>query len=117
MSDDDIKPVPEKDPETGRFLTGNSGGGRPKGSRNRLGEAFLEELAQDFAEHGQAAIVACREEKPTEYVKVIAGLLPKELLLRKDPVEEMSDEEIADVLEVLRGMVAGSRGSGHQKAH
>ena len=117
MSDDETKPVPEEDPETGRFLTGNSGGGRPKGSRNKLGEAFLEALAEDFAEHGPAAIVACREEKPTEYVKVIAGLLPKELLLRKDPIDEMSDEEIADVLETLRGIVAAGRGSGHQKAH
>lgn len=99
--------MPEKDPETGRFLTGNSGGGRPKGSRNKLGEQFLEALAQDFAENGREAIVACREEKPTEYVKVVASLLPKELLVRKDPVNEMSDEEIADALDILRGMVAG----------
>ena len=51
-----------RDPETGRYLTGNSGGGRPKGSRNKLGEQFLEALTQDFTEHGQQAIVACREE-------------------------------------------------------
>ena len=81
----------EKDPKTGRFLTGNSSGGRPKGSRNKLGEQFLEALAEDFAEHGHEAIVACREAKPTEYLKVVAGLLPKELLVRKDPVAEMSD--------------------------
>jgi hypothetical protein len=96
----------DRDPETGRFLTGNSGGGRPKGSRNRLGEQFLEALAQDFAEHGRQAIVACREEKPTEYVKVVASLLPKELLVRKDPVDELSDKEIADALDILRGFVA-----------
>ena len=98
----------ERNTETGRFLTGNSGGGRPKGSRNKLGEQFLEALAQDFAEHGQQAIVDCREEKPTEYVKIVASLLPKELLVRKDPVDEMSNEEIADALDILRGMVAGS---------
>ena len=80
----------ERDAETGRFLTGNSGGGRPKGSRNKLGEQFLEALAQDFAEHGQQAIVDCREEKPTEYVKVVAGLLPKELLVRKDPEKRLT---------------------------
>jgi hypothetical protein len=81
-------------------------GGRPEGSRNRLGEEFLEALAEDFAEHGREAIVACRAEKPTEYVKVVAGLLPKELLLRKDPVDELTDQEIADALDVLRGFVA-----------
>jgi hypothetical protein len=109
--------MPEQDPQTGRFLTGNSGGGRPKGSRNKLGEQFLEALAEDFVEHGQAAIVACREQKPTEYVKVIAGLLPKELLLRKDPVNEMSDEEIADVLDILRGTVASDSRGRNRTAH
>ncbi len=97
----------ERNAETGRFLTGNSGGGRPKGSRNKLGEQFLETLAQDFAEHGQQAIVDCREEKPTEYVKVVAGLLPKEHQVRKDPVGELSDEEIADALDTLKRIVAG----------
>ena len=107
----------EKDPKTGRFLTGNSGGGRPKGSRNKLGEQFLEALVQDFTEHGQEAIVACREEKPTEYLKVIAGLLPKELLVRKDPVDEMSDEEIADALDTLKSIVAGDGERPHRPTH
>ena len=107
----------ERNTETGRFLTGNSGGGRPKGSRNKLGEQFLEGLAQDFAMHGKAAIVACREEKPTEYVKVVASLLPKELLVRKDPVDEMSNEEIADALDILRGIVAGGGEHPHKTTH
>jgi hypothetical protein len=100
--------MPERNTKTGRFLTGNIGGGRPKGSRNRLGEQFLEALSHDFTAHGQQAIVACREEKPTEYLKVVANLLPKELLVRKDPVDEMSDKEIADGLEILRGIVTGN---------
>jgi hypothetical protein len=34
-----------RDGKTGRFVPGNKGnGGRPKGSRNKLGEAFLEDL-------------------------------------------------------------------------
>ncbi len=109
--------MPEKDPETGCFLTGNSGGGRPKGSRNKLGEQFLEALAQDFTAHGHEAIVACRKEKPTEYVKVIAGLLPKELMVRKDPADELSDEEIADALDTLKGIVAGDGERPHRPTH
>jgi len=102
---------------TGRFLTGNSGGGRPKGSRNKLGEQFLEALAQDFTAHGQEAIVACREKKPAEYMRIVAGLPPKELQVLKDPVNEMSDEEIADVLDILRGIVAGNGERPHRPAH
>ena len=32
----------------GRFLTGNSGGGRPKGSRNKLGEKFIEDAYEEW---------------------------------------------------------------------
>jgi hypothetical protein len=40
-------PVLEKDPNTGRFLPGNSGfGGRRKGSRNTLNEMFLRDLQE-----------------------------------------------------------------------
>ena len=38
MKDDG--PKPGKDATTGRFITGNNGGGRPKGARSKLGEAL-----------------------------------------------------------------------------
>ena len=55
---------PERDPKTGRFLVGhssvghrflpgNSGlPGRPKGARNKLAEAMIEDLYQDWKAHG-----------------------------------------------------------------
>ena len=39
-ADDDL--IPAKDPETGRFLTGNRVGGRVKGSRNKITKLRLE---------------------------------------------------------------------------
>src|SRR5437764_13269486 len=39
---------PERDDKTGRFLTGNSGGGRPKGSRSKLASEFIDCLQADF---------------------------------------------------------------------
>lgn len=70
----------QKQAET-QFKAGQSGNpaGRPKGSRNKLGEAFLEKLHEDFQEHGVNAIKACRVASPETYVRVIAGLLPKEI--------------------------------------
>jgi hypothetical protein len=71
--------APQKDPKTGRFLPGNSGyGGRPKGSRNKLGETFIQALADDFEAHGAKAIQECRKKAPHKYLSVIAQLLPKE---------------------------------------
>lgn len=70
------------------FKPGQSGNpaGRPKGARQKLGEAFLEALARDFEKAsgedpslGEAAIAAMRAEKPNEYAKMIASILPKEL--------------------------------------
>lgn len=68
--------------------------GRPKGSRNALGEDFLKALHEDFQTHGVAAIQSMRAEKPAEYVKVIASILPKELNVKIDAYEEMTDDEL-----------------------
>jgi hypothetical protein len=64
--------------ERGRFLTGNCGGGRPKGARNRLGEQFLDALTADFEEHGAAAIEVVRRTDPTGYLRIITALVGKE---------------------------------------
>jgi hypothetical protein len=84
------------------FLPGQSGNpaGRPKGSRNQLGEKFLKALADDFETHGGAAIVKVREERPHDYLKVIATILPKQLELetRKRRAEDFSDDELAAIV-------------------
>jgi hypothetical protein len=56
-----------------RFLPGNGGGGRPRGSRNRLQSSFLNALARDFEEHGEAALKCCRLEDPSRYIAIIAA--------------------------------------------
>jgi hypothetical protein len=84
-----------KDPKTGRFLPGNSGfGGRPKGARNKLGEEFIQALYESFQERGAETIEKVRSEDPTQYVKVIASLLPKELNVKVSELDELSDDEL-----------------------
>lgn len=79
--------------EATQFKPGNPG--RPKGARNKLGEAFLEAMQKDFEEHGASAIVATRETKPEVYVRVIAGLLPTEHKLTiQDQFADMTDDEL-----------------------
>ena len=65
-----------------QFKVGNPGGpGRPLGSKNKLSEYFLHELAYHFEEHGREAIERVFEDRPGEYLRIIASLVPKELAL------------------------------------
>jgi hypothetical protein len=91
--------VPAKDSETGRFVSGNIGGGRAKGSRNKLGEEFIQKLYADFQEHGEATIVQVRTEKPDAYLKVIAGILPKELKITTE--NDLSDDQLIERIRQL----------------
>jgi hypothetical protein len=74
--------VIERDNRTGQFKVGHTGiGGRPVGARSKLTTQFLDDLAASWEAEGAEALVRCAREDPTGYVRVIAGLLPREALL------------------------------------
>ena len=78
------EPPPATRDQQGRFLTGNSGGGRPKGARNRLTEVVLAAISNDFVEHGADAIARVRMADPVSYLKIVGALLPPELVLKQE---------------------------------
>jgi hypothetical protein len=89
------------------FLTGNRGGGRRKGSRNKLSETFLECVASDFADHGAETVKRLRENDPATYLKLIAWLVPRQLILRREQspdidLAELTDEEAVAWIEAER---------------
>ena len=95
-----------------QFKPGQSGwpGGKPTKSRNRLQGEFLRELADDFELHGKKAIQAMRQEKPAEYIKVVASLMPKQLEeVATDPLDGISDERLEEMIAVLDRMVEGQK--------
>ena len=91
--------------------TGNPSG-RPKGSKNKLGEDFIAALAADFEVHGAAVVQTVRTEKPDQYLKVIASILPKEIEIKRTTLDGLSDDELAAGLETLRAIIAGGNGAG-----
>jgi hypothetical protein len=63
----------------GTFLPGH--GGRTIGARNKLAGEVLDAVLADFREHGPAAIVRVREERPSDYLRFVGQLLPNEILV------------------------------------
>ncbi len=92
--------------DKGRFPSSYCGNpaGRPKGSRNKLGEAFVAALCEDFEVHGVAAIVRVRETDPVAYVKVCAGLLPRQLRITDDE-RDLTDDELDRRIRQLAGIL------------
>src|SRR5262249_3656895 len=72
------------------FQLGHTGmGGRPRGARNKLGEALLADLLADWQDHGAAAIAEMRVRDPSGYVRVVANLLPRHV--EADVTVELED--------------------------
>lgn len=93
--------------ELGRFLPGVSGNpaGKPKGSRTKLGEQFLSALQEDFEANGAAAIVEVRKTRPQDYLKVIASLMPKDLNLNVNNLDDATDDELVQRLRDLESVI------------
>lgn len=86
------------------FKPGQSGNpaGRPKGARSKLGEQFLKDMLADFTEHGASVIESVRVDKPDQYLKVVASILPKEIEFGEEFATALKDQRDAAVAAALR---------------
>ncbi len=108
-----------------QFKPGNPG--RPKGARNKLGEAFIEAMHADFEENGANVIERVRIEKPDQYLKVIASILPKDLNVNINNMDDLTDDQLIQRIRQLdsairpfldaQGAGEAAGGTGPQTAH
>ena len=71
--------------------------GRPRGARSKLGEAFLYD---DWRLHGPEVLEAARREKPADYLKVCASILPRDVKI--SVTDGMSEEELDARINLLQ---------------
>lgn len=69
-----------------QFQPGNRANpfGRPKGARSKLQEDFLADLHAAWKARGPEVIEAAMDEKPSEVLRVVASLLPKQVHVTDD---------------------------------
>ena len=89
--------------------------GRPPGSRNKLTDAFVQAMCEDFRLNGAGIVEKVRNEKPDVYLRVIAGMIPKqietgELGAFSDMSEDELDTCIADMEAKLAQLERGAGG-------
>jgi hypothetical protein len=100
------------DPKTNlrpAWQPGQSGNpaGRSKGSRHKLGEAFLTKLYDDFMQHGVKVIEKVRATRPDIYLKVVAATLPRELHFKNESAfDGMSNEQLDEIAGAIRSVIA-----------
>ncbi|QBQ53831.1 DUF5681 domain-containing protein [Nitrosococcus wardiae] len=111
----------KRPPTRGSFKPGGSGNpkGKPKGARNKLGEAFLCDLYADWQEHGRAVLSTVREQDPAAYLRIVASLLPREAQHHHflDELQELSTEELRQKLEQVRQERIRLEGSDEEPRH
>lgn len=87
-----------------RFQPGNPG--KPKGVKHKMQEDFLRDIHNAWQEHGTAAIEAMIADKPGDFVKVVAGLMPKEATLNINDHSELTDAELTERVRSLAAQLA-----------
>ena len=79
---------------------------KPAGLGQAVTRTLIDTLTADLAENCANVLKTVREDKPYDYLRIVVSLLPKELSATGSNLEEMTDEELGDILNAVRSLIA-----------
>jgi hypothetical protein len=90
-----------------RFKPGEVGNpaGRPKGSRNKLSQAYIDAFCQEFEKHGPAVFARVRKKMPHVWLRLAAELQPKQVQVEHG-FADMTDEQLRQRIAELNAAIA-----------
>jgi len=102
MAKKSIENTEQRRDRGGRFLTGHNGGpGRPKGSRNKLAQQYIEDFYDVWQRKGMAALERVADECPAKFITAAAALIPQHFKVEHDHALTLSVPELeAKLLEI-----------------
>jgi len=109
------EPAQQKHSNLIPWVPGQSGNpkGRARGSRNKLGEDFIERLHAHWVDNGDVAIEEVFENDKVAYLKVIASVIPKEVIHSPGGLEDLEYDELYRLfIELAARAGCGDGGSG-----
>ena len=63
-------------------------------------------MLAEWEEHGRSAVTTFRTERPHDFVKLMAGLVPRQFNMKVNELEHLSDEQLTAQLRAVLGELA-----------
>jgi len=89
--------------------TSGNPAGRPKGSRNKINQAYIDAIAAEFEAHGVSALEKVRKKMPHVFLRLVAELLPKQVQVEHS-LSDMTDEQLRQRIAELDAAIANELG-------
>jgi hypothetical protein len=85
---------------------------RPSATRAQFNRQFIADLADDWRLAGRAALARLRRESPSNYIKVCAFLVPRQMAVEhRQGVKALTDEQLESAIQAVQEMLdARSKG-------
>jgi hypothetical protein len=88
---------PQRDPITGHFLPGNSGGGRPKGSKDKVSQKLVNLMTDLMDRRGEEMLERIADSNPSDAMAILTRIIPQAELQRIYSDNSEEDQQLKDI--------------------